>query len=341
MDMLIFVYNIALLILFTIVVSYSFKIYLCKKEKLHLFISVLFLFYIFDNIVIYMTEFLNSFSKAYDLSFLIAPTFKTLIFIVTGLCLIMIQENVLKLKLKAFDICIYVTLTLIVLIVPFVFEKNLMVWLYYLPYQLFTFYLSFIGILYLNKNKDLLNNKLIQKYKNLLFWTAVFSVLIVVEDSVVIFNYDIYSDVMVKINNRNVCEDILSIIYALYAIVYYSGNIAITEDINSNNNDDKNNIVNEDKSNICNEKVISVKNLNLDFGEKYSLTPREIEIFNLMLQGKTNNDISEGLMISLGTVKTHVHNIYQKVDVTKKSMLIKIYKEFTQDIINESNFEVL
>lgn len=340
MDMIIFIYNIILLVLFTIVVSYSIKIYLSKKEKLHLYISILFLFYIFDNVVIYMTEFLTNFSSAYDLSFLIAPTFKTLIFIVTGLCLILIQENVLKLKVKALDLGIYVILASAILIVPFLFKNNLMVWLYYLPYQLFTFYLSCIGILYLNKNTHLIDNKFVQKYKTLLFLTAVFSVLIIIEDSIVIFNYDTYSDVLVKINNRNICEDILSIIYAMFSINYYSNLMTIT--LNTYNKaQNSTDILVENNYNEAKKESISSKSLNSIFSEKYYLTPREIEILNLLLQDKTNKDISEELMISLGTVKTHVHNIYQKVDVTKRFMLIKIYKEFCDGIVKENDTKII
>ncbi|XAM50873.1 HTH-type transcriptional regulator MalT [Terrisporobacter vanillatitrophus] len=338
MDMLIFVYNIILLVLFTVVTSYSFKAYLYKKEKLHFYISILFMFYIFDNVVIYMTEFLDKFSSAYDLSFLIAPTFKTIIFIVTGLCLILIQENVLKLKVKPFDICIYLILVSAVLIVPFIFKKNLMVWLYYLPYQLFTFYLSYIGILYLNKNTNLINNKFIKNYRTLLILTAVFSILIVIEDSIVIFNFDIYSDVLVKINNRNLCEDILSIIYALFGIKYYSHLMTLSP--NEYNKPQENpNIVIDD--NLIKKESIRQKALYADFAETYNLTPREIEILNLLLQDKTNKDISEELTISLGTVKTHVHNIYQKVDVTKRHMLIKIYKEFCEDIKKGNDVEII
>ena len=46
-------------------------------------------------------------------------------------------------------------------------------------------------------------------------------------------------------------------------------------------------------------------------------------------------------MISLGTVKMHVHNIYQKVDVTKRFMLIKIYKEFCDGIVKENDTKII
>ena len=35
---------------------------------------------------------------------------------------------------------------------------------------------------------------------------------------------------------------------------------------------------------------------------------------------------------SIGTVKTHVHNIFQKVNVTKRSQLLKVYFEYQKDM---------
>ena len=38
--------------------------------------------------------------------------------------------------------------------------------------------------------------------------------------------------------------------------------------------------------------------------------------------------ISEELVVSIGTVKTHVHNIFQKVDVKKREELLRCFEEF-------------
>lgn len=47
-----------------------------------------------------------------------------------------------------------------------------------------------------------------------------------------------------------------------------------------------------------------------------ALTPREIEIVRMVARGLRNRVIAEQLFISEGTVKIHLHNIYQKLDVS-------------------------
>jgi two-component system, NarL family, nitrate/nitrite response regulator NarL len=46
-----------------------------------------------------------------------------------------------------------------------------------------------------------------------------------------------------------------------------------------------------------------------------ALTPRELEIVRMVSRGLRNRAIAEQLFISEGTVKIHLHNIYQKVEV--------------------------
>lgn len=48
------------------------------------------------------------------------------------------------------------------------------------------------------------------------------------------------------------------------------------------------------------------------------LTAREKEILGAIADGVTNNDIAENFHLSLHTVKTHVYNIYRKIDVRNR-----------------------
>lgn len=59
----------------------------------------------------------------------------------------------------------------------------------------------------------------------------------------------------------------------------------------------------------------------LAFAQEHDLTRREGEILILLLDHKTNREISAELCISIGTVKTHVRHIYEKVDVNSREEL--------------------
>ena len=52
------------------------------------------------------------------------------------------------------------------------------------------------------------------------------------------------------------------------------------------------------------------------------LTPRELEIVRLASEGLRNKEIGERLSITEGTVKIHLHNIYEKLGVTGRPQLI-------------------
>jgi DNA-binding NarL/FixJ family response regulator len=48
------------------------------------------------------------------------------------------------------------------------------------------------------------------------------------------------------------------------------------------------------------------------------LTHREIEILSLIAIGEKNEDIAEKLFVSSNTVKTHIYNIFKKINVTNR-----------------------
>lgn len=48
------------------------------------------------------------------------------------------------------------------------------------------------------------------------------------------------------------------------------------------------------------------------------LTAREREVLHLMALGHSNQEIAEALVIEVGTVKNHVHNIFRKLDIQSR-----------------------
>jgi len=52
---------------------------------------------------------------------------------------------------------------------------------------------------------------------------------------------------------------------------------------------------------------------------RFSLTEREVEVLNAVVEGYTNAEIGERLFVSPTTVKTHVRHIYEKLHVSSRA----------------------
>lgn len=49
------------------------------------------------------------------------------------------------------------------------------------------------------------------------------------------------------------------------------------------------------------------------------LTEREVEVLELIARGKANKQIARELFVAISTIKTHVNNLYRKLDVTSRT----------------------
>ena len=57
------------------------------------------------------------------------------------------------------------------------------------------------------------------------------------------------------------------------------------------------------------------------------VTTRETEIVRLVAQDLPNKEIADRLGISAGTIKIHLHNIYQKLNVSSRRELVRVAQE--------------
>jgi len=70
------------------------------------------------------------------------------------------------------------------------------------------------------------------------------------------------------------------------------------------------------------------------------LTEREREILNLIATGMTNQEISDQLTIEVGTVKNHIHNIFDKLNVSSRkdaSLYLALLQQHEEDEIPDAN----
>jgi DNA-binding CsgD family transcriptional regulator len=52
------------------------------------------------------------------------------------------------------------------------------------------------------------------------------------------------------------------------------------------------------------------------------ISERELEVLTLLAQGLSNDEIAGRLFVSVNTVKTHLSNLYQKLDVKRRTQAV-------------------
>ena len=74
-------------------------------------------------------------------------------------------------------------------------------------------------------------------------------------------------------------------------------------------------------SSIQNENDIQINSAKnpKEANKKYGLTKKELEVLSLIVDGLSNQEISEKLVVSISTTKAHVHNILQKLYLTDRT----------------------
>jgi len=63
--------------------------------------------------------------------------------------------------------------------------------------------------------------------------------------------------------------------------------------------------------------------LNISLISQLELSKRELEILNLLAQGHSNQEIAAKLFVSLSTVKTHNQNLFEKLDVKRRTQAVE------------------
>lgn len=56
---------------------------------------------------------------------------------------------------------------------------------------------------------------------------------------------------------------------------------------------------------------------------RLQITPRELEVLHLIEQGLSNQEIAGRLYVSLNTVKTHIANLFGKLDVQRRTQAVQ------------------
>ncbi|WP_416411266.1 hypothetical protein [Lactococcus lactis] len=184
-----YIYTTFLTILYTVVMSLSLSLYLKEREKNYLLVSLYFLLLILNGLIVTMSETFQIFANDYNRQFMVNPIIETIYYLATfGIALKLVTE-LFEEKITTYQYGIYIVFALWLIVVPFMANSALKVWLYYFPSQLLTVYL---GIYLLIHNRKMIPKSSLGKYVKLIGSLAIFfGLAIVVEDtfiSRVVFN---------------------------------------------------------------------------------------------------------------------------------------------------------
>lgn len=326
-------YNLLLLIAYAAVVSSACCYGILKRRPQALFLAGLFVFYLLDTAIIFMTELIPSFSGWYDQVFLTTPAIKTILYLGMAFFELCIWNAWLGRRFSAPQVFSLICLGLWFLLLPLAPAEAWKAYLYFFAYQVFSVCICGFGLRVLGHLAGDEHSTL----RRLLWITIVGSLLITLEDSFVIFFVDVYTASVVRMHNQSVSESILRLLYTVIAFRQMLGQgwQAAPQ---------------ESPQAACEEPEVQAPEAGADdtsgsedpaeavqvppdrlkaFAQATGLTDRELDVFALLLENKSNQQISETLYISTGTVKAHIHNIFQKVGVTRRYELLRQYDMFS------------
>lgn len=300
--------------------------YMYRREgnKNLLVSAILMLVYMVDNMVVLCTEYIPAFSLAYDQSFLHTPATKTVYFLCVAACALYLFYNTFAPGHGVACCAVWCVYLAVMVCLPMVPSPQKMMRLYYVISPLLLVMLSAWGIYALEHKRvtdSSLNTGVVKKA---LYFTVIMNLMIIVEDSLVISFWDTYQQSGLNIYNRNWSENIFFLGVAVFFMYHTMVRLKRLDELER----EKISEGGENSDRQSDEFAVL-------FGQRYLLTEREQEILELLLEGVGPQEISSTLTIALGTVKTHVHNIYQKTGVTKRSQLMAEYQRYRDAVLKE------
>jgi len=311
METVLFFYNILIMIAFTFCCIDFFLLYYKHKDKAQLCMAVVFFLFIFDNLLLYMYEFLPGFTEGFAMHgqryAFAANLLSYFIILAYRLTVIALEQK----RMTALEALPWGLLLIMVLSATGLFPDK--------PAQILVNVLLGVPsiavfLLPLIRNKKIggfPTRGFVPTVGPFFLWSSVlFEVFSCIEG--------ILSRVGVYLlrPDRQLSIELLSIFYSVAAIWFLLKSQLAEEKPAA-----RPVVASEDESGLLTR-----------FADVYGLTQRDRDILAFLVQGCSNADICKGACISEGTVKTHTHNIYQKLDVKNRVQLGVRIKEFQKTV---------
>lgn len=288
-----------------------------RGGKVFVALGSLFFIYLVDNVIVFMTEVIPSFAASYNTIFVSSPVFKAVLHIGMIYCYMYIHKQILRKEISSINLVLLFIYAMVLFTSNFFSNGAVGSWIFYASNSTFYVGLAIFGLIRVTNYPRSYKRKFYRFYKKLAIFTIIIGICVLAEDTYVIFNVDDYTSETPHIFNRNFSENIMLIVYSL-SLLRYTRLVLKNRDMS-----------------VFGPVLIPPSNIisTTDaFCHMYSLTDRERDVLHELMEGFSITEISEKLYISQGTVKTHIHNLYRKTEVGKKSELLRKYKDFESNL---------
>lgn len=308
-----------MLLAFSSAITVCIILCLGRNSKRALMIGIYFFIQMLLELVIRTSEVNNPITQWWNRFFTSTVEIKGLFYTVILVSMMLVVLYMLELPVRARYFVAPGLIGTFLLTIPAIQHKNMIFYgMYLAPCE--AFYLG-LSLYALWKMRSMPDSKLFQVFRKVLILIAAFSVIIFAEDFITSWRYGFFTEFqgftdpslgITYIKERSFSESILQLILAGATI--YVGGRALVEALRS------------DLQTLAGApEQISEKMQDSDvdrFAQQIGLSPREREVLPLLLENQSMQQISENLFISLGTVKYHTHNVYQKAGVSDRTQLI-------------------
>lgn len=326
MDTFIFLLGILLIILCASVLPLPlFTYFSVKRRPVFLYLFGLLSCYLVELIeLMYIAHFrLTPISEEHLFNLINFPVLRIITAVLFLLFDFLILLEIMELKFYKKYLLIFVPLIVVCTFLATQTPTMMVVWLFYLPRQIYrlAFCILFFVRLFCEKQKRV--QQKLQHFSYVMLGVFLLNFSIFLEDTLLIFHIESFLTDMLSMTERNFSENALWCFISISIFIYCTHQMQLATK-------QKQQLAKEDFPGIPNKQPVNPMDRLPEIIAYYKLTPREAEILPLILQRKSSTAIAEELFISIGTVKTHTHNLYAKFHVNSKTELIHALFDFSK-----------
>ena len=318
MDLAIYIFTIGCMVACIGASSVNLCTFILSQRRHYMYIALFFAFYFVEYALIFHHEFIfsNIAITTQGVHEISNPVGKILLGSVISQAIWMAVYSFYGLRstvLKLAPVCAFVLLSALSLLIP---DAQLNQWVFYSMRQFFLLWVFAFCINMYTKDRASSYNIRYRKIKLKFIILAVFLVCIIIEDTFVILIWNpeiwVFSDQMMRyLSQRNTVESCLVLLFAVFTFMECRNVLLLRSQCLPN-------------CPLSLEDELRNRTAPIFCG-KHNLTCREQEILLLVIKGRSNQEIAGELTLALGTIKTHIHNIFKKTDTSNRNELISAF----------------